>query len=159
MRNLLILCGFLASLAPAKGMAESKVGPFIGWFPSHTEWNMYKKYNPYLENGRHPHPEIWANDPWKPSDWIGQRKNGLTLVQGYYNADIIRAQDIEDNVAVVTVGPNFYRLGGQDKRRVVSSLDNIYGITAQSPNGTILLRDWHTRLQIGAYTKHGLMIQ
>lgn len=158
MHNLLILI-ILFCLMPGLAQAQAKIGWPLGWFPSHTEWTDYKKFNPYLENGQHPHPEQWQKDDWRPQDWIQQRKTGLDLIQGFYRADIIRDQDIVDNVPVVTVGPNFYHLGGQDKRRVIASINDVYGVTAQREDGTILLKDWHTRMEIGLFTKHGLTIQ
>src|SRR5690606_10323305 len=122
-------------------------------------WNDYTRFNPYLENGTDPHPEQFREKNWTPAAWIRQRKNGLALVQGFYRAGIIADQVIEDDVPVVTVGPGFYRLGGQDKRRVMASLDQVYGITAQNPRGVMLLRDWHTHLPIGTYGKSGLILQ
>lgn len=156
MRNLLIFFVFMGIFPPG-ALAQGKLNDWLGWFPSHTEWNVETKYNPYLENGTHPHPAQWAHNRWQPPDWLQQRDAPLDLVTGYYYANIIMDQQVEDGVHVVTVGPNFYRLGGQDKRRVMASMDDIYGVTARG--GVMMMRDWNTRLPIGAYTKDGLMIQ
>lgn len=159
MRKLLILLAF-SVVFPAAAQAEGKVNGLLGWFPPQGEWNEYTRYNPHLENGRHTHPGQWTDEDLDVSSWAEQRGSGLELVQNFYRADIVRDQIMEETVPVVTVGPNFYRLGGQDKRRVIKSIDEVYGVTAQNPYGTIILRDWHTRKDIGAYTaSNGLMIE
>ncbi|MEK7801226.1 MAG: hypothetical protein AAB276_02120, partial [Pseudomonadota bacterium] len=58
----------------------------------------------------------------------------------------------------INVGPNFYHLSGQDKRRVISTLDAVYQVTAQQP-GMFYLRDPRTEKMIGTYTKDGLFLE
>lgn len=162
MRNLLIFMTFMAILAPASAKAEGEMRRLGHWFGVHPDrgvWADTTKFNPYLENGLAPHPEAQADNGWTPSVWIQQKRNGLDLINGFYRADIIRGQHVENDASVITVGPNFYRLGGQDKERVIASIDDVYGITAQGNAGTILLRDWSTRRDVGFFTRTGLIIQ
>ncbi len=162
MRNILIFMIFIGVMAPVSAHAEGEMrqlGHWLGLHPDRGIWADTTKFNPYLENGLAPHPETYPEDGWTPSVWVQQKRNGLDLVNGFYRADIIRGQHVEDGASVVTVGPNFYRLGGQDKERVIASVDNVYGITAQRSDGAILLRDWSTRRDVGVFTKSGLMIQ
>ena len=159
-RNILFLFSFLAvSLMAAPGaQAKSKPNMFM-WPQGKEAWEDVKEFQPMLENGKHPHPAQWATEDWYAEDWISQRPSGLALVQGYYNGDIIRDQDVDDDMPVLIVGPNFYRLSGYDKRRVVHTIDVVYGVTRAQPNAAIMLKDWHTRRPIGVFTRDGLSLQ
>ena len=154
-RNLLILLVFLAFTPSA--WAESK--PWIlSWSANHEKWENYKHFNPYLENGRDPHPTQWAQKDWYVEDWLSQRRSGLELVQGFYNVKILKDQEMEDGVPVLVVGPEFYRLSGFDKRRVVQTVDAVYGVTKSDPNQVVILKDWVTRRPIGLFTEYGLQL-
>ena len=159
MRKLLLFIAVFGVLGSSQTLAEPKMNGLIGWYPSHTEWNEYKEYAPYLENAKHPHPNQWEYDDWQVGDWLSQRSSGEAMVRNFYIADIIRDQITDDDVPVVIVGPNFYRLGGYDKRRVIASIDAVYGVTASSQNGAMMVRDWHTHQDIGTFTKYGLTLQ
>lgn len=160
MRKFLILLVFVTAL-PSASHAGEKVGRWLGWYPSNVGWNEYTRYNPHLENGTHPHPEIWRKDPWQASDWISQRQNGQVLLQGFYQADIIRDHgvDKESNVPIITVGPNFYRLGGKEKNRVIASVSAVNNYAGPQSNNVVILRDWYSHADIGAFTAQGLMLQ
>jgi hypothetical protein len=150
---------FLACLAlslPAS--AEPKAWAF-GWWPGHWTWTHYKKFNPYLENGKQAQSQQWDAEDWYVDDWVSQVKNGQTLIDGFFRTDILREQDDEGGTPVLYVGPQFYRLGGLDKRRVVTTLDTVYGITETDKKRIIKLRDWHTKRDIGIYTKDGLQLE
>lgn len=145
----------MGCLSPSTAQAEPKWWIF-GWNSDH--W--YKQdFQPYLENGHHPHNSQWDNKDWEPEDWIAQRSTSHELVDGFYRANIIDEQLICDDIPVLKVGPGFYRLGGHDKRRVTETLDHIYQITSRSQNGVFMLRDWKSNKTIGSYTKYGLQIQ
>ncbi len=164
MRKLLILLSFLSVSGAVPARAETEWRDVERWLgvnnnKSRAVWSQQTKFVPYLENGQHPHPQEWTKESWSASDWTQQRKNGLDLVSGFYRGDIIRNQSVEDGVAVVTVGPNFYRIGSKEKHRVIASIDDVYGVTAQNDQGVILLRDWHTRRDVGLFTKSGLTLQ
>lgn len=123
---------------------------------NHEKWEDYKKFHPYLENGKETQNQQWSKEDWYVQDWTSQ-KNPQELVDGFFRSDILRKQDTEKGRAVLVVGPNFYRLGGYDKRRVMTTVDSVYGITDNG--GTIILNDWRTRRQIGLFTKEGLQIE
>lgn len=156
-RNLLILLAFLTLAAPAQ--ADPKPWMF-GWAANHDEWTHAKKFNPHLENGKHPHITQWADEDWYAQDWISQRNgDGMKLIRDFYTTEIIHDQDEEGGVPVLVVGPSFYRLSGFDKRRVVQTVDAVYGITRKNPNAVMLVRDWHTERAIGVYNEYGLQTQ
>lgn len=142
------------SLSP-KAYAEPK--PWVwSWWESH--WDNLD-FVPYLEEGKHPHNSQWNGSNWEPEHWVAQRSDGVELVQDFYTADIIRSQYVDDEIPVLEVGPAFYMLGGQDKRRVIETVDRVYGITSSKENGMFMLTDWRTREAIGAYTQYGLQLQ
>lgn len=146
-----VCCGALATPAHAWS------GPwFLDWWDSHEE---NTDFEPYLEAGKHPHNGQWDNSPWRPEHWVAQRKNAQALMDGFYRADILRGQYTEDDVPVLEVGPGFYMLGGQDKRRVAETVDYLYQITARNENGMFMLVDWDTEEPVGSYTRHGLSLQ
>lgn len=158
-RNTLILFSFLVLLATSSSaMAKSKPWVF-SWGMGHEEWTSYQKFNPYLENGKHPHNTQWQGRDWYAEDWLSQSQNGLSLIDGFYQANILKDQKIDDDIPVLIVGPAFYHLSGYDKRRVAHVVDVVYGVTRDKPNGTFILKDWHTKLPIGIYTEYGLQLQ
>lgn len=142
-------------LYSSAAMAEPK--PWIwSWWESH--W-VNLDFEPYLETAKLPHNTQWDRHPWKPEDWIAQRTDTNGLIRGFYNADILRRQIMKDDVPVLVVGPRFYMLGGEDKRRVAATVDYVYKITSSRLNGMYMLYDWKTDKPIGSYTQHGLQIQ
>jgi hypothetical protein len=128
---------------------------YWNWWPSH--WDNLD-YEPYLENAKHPHNSQWNRDKWLPRHWEEQRADGLSVIDGFYKADILRNQVEKNDLPILVVGPNFYHLGGQDKRRVTSMIDYVYKIT-EKENGMYTLEDWYTRQPIGVYTRYGLQMQ
>lgn len=159
-RNILFLLGFFAVVAGAAGDADARSRNHpLSWLEGPSVWDEAKHYQPYLENAKHPHPAQWADRDWYAEDWIAQRQNGLQLVQGFYNSGIIRDQEVDDGMPVLLVGPNFYHLSGYDKRRVVHTIDVVYGVTAQQQGAAITLKDWHTRRAIGYFDREGLTLQ
>lgn len=159
-RNTLFLLGFLTVFAAAATDAEarSRSHPF-SWTDPPSVWDETKKFQPYLENAKHPHPSQWADQDWYAEDWISQRRSGLALVQGFYDSGIIRDQDTDGGMPVLVVGPNFYHLSGLDKRRVVHTVDVVYGVTRQNRQAAILLKDWYTKRTIGVFNDQGLALQ
>jgi len=128
-------------------------------------WSMFKKknkhhepYRPYLESTRELQIPQWEGKDWYVEDWTSQ-EGSINLIKGFYDADILRSQEIGVNkMPVLTVGPNFYRLSGLDKRRVTQTVDTIYGITSATEDGSFMLKDWHTKHYIGAFDKNGLRL-
>ncbi len=156
--NKLILLALFLILGADKSFAQSKDSPF-GWSYDHWKWNSHTKFNGYLEKGKDTQNQQWANEDWYVQDWVAQNKDAMTLVDGFFRTDILRSQDVDDGVPVVLVGPQFYRLGGFDKRRVMTTLDSVYGITESGLNPVIRLKDWFTKRDIGIFTKHGLQLE
>lgn len=152
--KLLILLTFIA--APAS--AEPKPWEF-GWWWGHHDENFDRKYNPYMENGKHAHNSQYFGREWYAEDWLDQYDNDLELIDEFYRADIFHDQDEDDGMPVLVVGPNFYHLSGYDKRRVTHVLDVVYNITSGSGVQMFTLEDWRTHRPIGIYTKHGLQLQ
>lgn len=142
------------------GSAHAEPKPWMfGWWPGHWEWTSYKKFHPYLENGKQTQNQQWAAEDWYVQDWLSQYENEFALIDGFFKADILRKQTSDDNVPVLIVGPQFYHLGGLDKRRVLTTLDEVYGITASGEHPAIILKDWHTKREIGIFTKDGLQLE
>lgn len=140
--------------------SPSKADPkpwIFGWWPTHWE-NL--SWEPYLEDATHPQNKQWDNVVWQPSDWAAQNPKGSAgVIQGFYKARILHRQYMDDDVPVLEVGPNFYHLSGQDKRRVTDLINAEYQITTSRENGLFLVNDWRTGNPIGVYTSHGLQLQ
>ena len=158
MRRLALLAILVLSPFAATGaMADPGPKPSaFFWWPGH--WNN-QTFIPYLDDGTHPHNTEWDYKHWQADDWIRQNKDGLTLVKKFYTADIIRRQYVRHETPVVVVGPAFYELGGEDKRRVMAVLDNVWKITSSKPDGMFMLYDWDSGEAVGSYTQGGLQIQ
>ncbi|MCB9989695.1 MAG: hypothetical protein H6868_10260 [Rhodospirillales bacterium] len=150
--SIFILCSGFA----AQAQAESK--PWIwSWGPSH--WRNLDFEKPYIEPAKEPHNTQWDNRGWYPSHWGYQRGGNDKMVDKLYRAGVFKDQYIKDGVPVLAVGEMFYRLGGEDKRRVVAMVDEVYRVTDSKENGLFLLYDGRTERPIGLYTKHGLQLQ
>jgi len=156
--NLLICLGILACAGAAPAHAEPKPWMF-GWWPGHWEWAEYKNFNPHLEKGKDTQNQQWRNEDWYVQDWVSQHKNEFELIDGFFRADILRKQTEDGDVPVLIVGPQFYRLGGLDKRRVLTTLDSAYGITDRGTHPVIVLKDWQTEREIGLFDKNGLSLE
>ena len=140
----------------SRAYADSKPVPWF-WWESH--WD-HQDFIPYLEDGTHPHNSQWDHNGWSPEQWeAAAHGDAMAVVQGFYRADIIRRQYVDDDTPVLEVGPGFYMLGGEDKRRVTAMVDYVYGVTMSKEFGMYKLVDWRTGDMIGAYTKYGLQIQ
>lgn len=153
---LALLAAPLLTLAAGTAQAGPKFWIF-GWGDSH--WGQLD-FAPYMEPSKTPQNTQWAADDWAPQHWIAQRGRDSALLHGFYSADIIRDQYISwRGMPVLEVGPGFYMLGSQDKRRVTKTLDHVYNITTGRPNGMYILRDWRTDRTVGVYTRAGLQLQ
>ena len=126
------------------------------WGPSH--WR-HQDFKPYDEDSKRTHNSQWNNQNWKPQDWIAQRHDGENLLRSFYAAGILHDQYSERGVLVLEIGPAFYMLGGQDRRRVTQTVDEVYQVTASRPNGMFMLHDSRSKKPIGAYTRYGLQMQ
>ena len=155
----LFLASFIAVAAlsaPMMAKADSKywIG---GWSEKHWENLDFNK--PYYEPAKAPHNSQWDYDDWKSGDWFAQKDTQAQLINGFYNADILRDQYMDDDMPVLEVGPNFFNLGGQDKRRVTQIVDEAFGITGSDIFGSFMIYDWESKKPIGIYTQQGLQLQ
>lgn len=117
-------------------------------------------FQPYTQNAHHPHNHQWETRAWTPGDWAAQRNNDLLeLINDFYDADILRDQYMDGDLPVLEIGPNFYRLGHYDQRRITETIDAAYHVTSQPEAGFFMLYDWYTSKPIGIYDKHGLQMQ
>ena len=160
--KLLVLLSFLSILGVSDEAQARKKQSWFGdswfWSKNHDDYVQMKKFNPHLENSRHLQIPQWEHKDWYAEDWLSQR-DGMDLVQGFYDADILRDQvKEEDGMSTLLVGPNFYRLSGYDKRRVTHIVDIVYGVTASNENGSFMLKDWNTRIPIGVFDHNGLRL-
>lgn len=155
--RLSVLIPAFAALFLCAHPASAEPKPWIwSWWEGH--WD-HLDFIPYLEDGKRPHNSQWNNSTWRPEHWEAQRKDAMEVIQGFYTADIVRDQYVDDDIPVLKVGPGFYMLGGEDKRRVVRMVDYVYGITTAHENGMFMLHDWRTDDAIGSYTRYGLQLQ
>lgn len=145
------------SVLSVSSAAYAEPKPWVwSWWESH--WDN-QDFEPYLEAGKHPHNTQWDNNKWEPVHWAQQRNTRSDVIKGFYTADILRDQYMDDDIPVLEVGPAFYMLGGHDKRRVTAMVDYTYNITNTVENGMYMIRDWKSGKMIGSYTKYGLQIQ
>lgn len=152
--SFLAVLGGLSSSAQADGRKIS----YFGWWPSHWE-NL--TWTPYLEDAIHPQVNQWNGKHWVVADWVAQRPAGgeKDIIDGFYRADILSDQYVENDLPVLVVGPNFYQLSGYDKRRVVQTVDDYFKITGSHAGAMFTLLDWKTEDPIGLYTASGLILQ
>ena len=159
MKNKLLICLVILAGLTASSPANAAQFWSFGWWPGHWKWTEYKGFMPYLENGKETQNQQWRSEDWYVQDWMSQYQDQFKLIDGFFRTDILREQTTSGKVPVLIVGPQFYRLGGFDKRRVVTTLDSVYGITASGERPMIVLKDWHTKRQIGLFTKDGLQLE
>lgn len=160
--KILILLIFFVVSVSGTVSAETKffLSPSVnmGWGQNHQFYREYKKYHPYLENSRHLQIPQWEREDWYVEDWTSQT-DGMTLIQGFYAADILRDQKTgHADLPILVVGPNFYHLSGLDKRRVVTTVDAVYGMTTQFKDSSFVIEDWRTCRPIGTFDQYGLRL-
>ena len=150
-KSLLAAVAVVCISSPA--LADSKPWVF-SWWPWHHSHTDFTK--PYLTNGVDEHERQWDSKKWNPDVWIQQEKGANNLIQGFYDAGIIEDQKFHDDIPYLYVGPNFYKLGGYDQRRVVQSIDEAYSITNLETDDLFYIYDDYENEIIGIYTKHGV---
>lgn len=134
--------------------AAEKPAPCTRANPCHFD------FQPYPQDAIHPHNHQWDTPPWTPAMWVaGSNTDIWGLVEGFYSADILRDQYIKGGVPILVVGPNFYRLGHYDQRRVSATVDAAYHATATPEAGFFMLYDWDSKAPIGIYDRGGLQMQ
>lgn len=165
--NLLILLSFFViydvSHANAEGKSYQLAIPPMDWSRSHKQYRYMKEYQPHLENARHSQHLQYKDTEWYVEDWTSQeggRDGAMGLLTKFYKADIFKNQIVDESgLPELVVGPNFYHLSGLDKRRAVTLVDTVYGVTQNNENGSFVLTDWYTKKPIGLYDNQGLRLQ
>lgn len=153
----LILLSFLAFPGSAKA---DWVDDVVCWFLPCTGSGDEVFVRPNLEDGKTPHNVRWADDDWKPEDWVDEEHTAQDVMSGFYRAGIITDQDVRGpgNVSV-EVGQGFMRLSNLEKRRVIRFVDWVGGYTSGAPNGVIVLYHKASGDSIGSYNAEGLYLQ
>jgi hypothetical protein len=166
------LFAFLALTLFILGSASSAYAQpkpwYWSWWPSHWEDQNFK---PYLEDAKIPHNTQWiqgqyVDSEWHPQDWIESKGSFRAVMDGFYNNDIIRKQDVTwRGMPILIVGDGFMRLSGQEKRRVTDFVDYVFQVTNTAPTGMYTIYYDRTKTlfgrgrPIGIYTTSGLLLQ
>lgn len=157
----LIRIAFSAVLLVAAGGASAWAGPkpcYWGWWPEHFSKMDWERR--LMQDGTTPHPDQWDGSNWKPADWIAQRGGkGGKMVERFFAIGILEDQSMDDDIPVLEVGTGFFRLGGEDQKRVMALVDTVYGVTTKSPHKMFLIEDGRTGRPLGTYTVSGLTLQ
>ena len=160
-----LVCAFvMTGFLMVSGNAQAKPKLWIfGWGNHHWKNQDYKSY---LMPPAQPHNRQWDTrledrgnytfEKWSPEQWLGT-DNGAQVIDGFFEADILRDQKIINDIPVLIVGSNFYRLSGFDKRRVTDVINQAYQIT-NSEAGYFELRDEEVKEIIGYYDRYGLRL-
>lgn len=152
---LIIILGFSVPLSFAHAdMSGSMQWQEYIWGPPNTD-----PVRPYLRTAKVPHNSQWADDEWSPQDWIDDRGSAEAVIDGFYAAEIITDQYDEGDTPVLEVGQRFLDLSPQEKRRVVSFFDDVFGITSGTPNGVMLIYFHNDEEHVGVFNKDGLQLQ
>lgn len=127
-------------------------------------WGQNTYFHYYMEHPSQAHVHQWKNNAWSPHDWtmLDKSRDADTLLKKMQHANIIYDVVIDEDdeeTPVVEVGPGFYKLGGQEKRRMAAYLDHVYGFTSSKQDGVFFLNDARTDDQIGIYSRYGLQLQ
>ncbi len=129
--------------------------PWIfSWWPGH--FAEIERRKELQLNHKDLHARQWDSKKWNPDVWIQQEGDGLELINGFYEAGILKDQTYKNTVPYLHVGPNYYKLSGYDQRRILQSIDEVYGITNIETDDLFFIYDDNKRRIIGTYTKHGL---
>jgi hypothetical protein len=118
----------------------------------------HSETRPYLEEAKMRHNVQWENDPWTPQDWIADRGGQVAVIDRFYADGIITNQFVKNDVPVLEVGRTFMELSALDRRRVLETVDYIFGMT-DAPQGMFSVQHAETGDTIGLYTKEGAQFQ
>lgn len=166
MRLLAIFCSVFVLFSSFQADARPKPW-YWSWFPSH--WHD-QDFKPHLEDPKIPHNTQWQNglynnDDWHPENWIKAEGSIRNVLDGFYDNDIIREQDVYHDIPALIVGDGFMNLSGQEKRRVTAFIDYAFQVTNSSPVGMYSIYYYRTKTPlgkgrpIGSYTPAGLQLQ
>lgn len=143
---------------------------FLGVQPSDSHATDFQKFfwgppshndaKPYLNEAKIPHNHKAGVDMWAPEMWAAAR-NGkpMDVVSGFYEADIVTDQYLDNNVPVLEVGQEFLNLSDTDKKRVIAYMDDVFGVTEYSPSKTMLIYFYRGNRSLGIVTPDGIQLQ
>lgn len=147
-------------LATFTGAAHAEPKYFFGLFRSHDHWRDLD-FQPHLQNAKHPQNSQWSHGEtyqgWTAETWGIQRGGLGPVIETFFRNKIFTDKYTKNDLPAIEVGPNFYRLSGFDKRRVIKTVDKYYQVTARA--GALYLYDWHSAKPVGVYTRSGLQLQ
>lgn len=109
------------------------------------------------------HPAQWDGQDWDPAAWGGKTPDGrawtpeVVIENLYRNRTFHRQYNRDKKIAVLEVGPMFYKLSDLDRRRALKLLFDHEQLAA-SVNPMIELRDWRTQKVVGSYTQQGMVL-
>lgn len=128
----------------------------------------FYEFTPAVSNHdpQNQHPQQWDGQDWNPDAWNNTDWTPEKALQKFFQVRIFERQSEHNhlfqfkknkaNIAVLEVGPNFYRISDLDQRR---SLKLLADYTKVFPTYQMIeLRDWKTREVIGAYTERGMQL-
>ncbi len=149
MKKAILLSALLLGLfAQTPAQAEPK---YMGYWWRDSHW-VNQDFKPYYQEGTLPQQTQWENENWQPEDWVQfDGGNGLALIEKWYRNGIIYDQYVDNGAPYLDVGVNFYHLSGFDKKRIMATVDHVYGVTRSQP-GMFYLKDHSTEKVIGYYT-------
>lgn len=128
-------------------------------FKRYQTGSYQKGFTPHLYEYGDSFPNNFKGKEWDPAAWPLSYQDRKQFTQNLFDADIIRDQYIKgEQVPVVVVGPNFYRLSDLDQYRICKTLDMLYGAST-GKYGHFLLQDWYSKQIIGDFTKNGLSLR
>ena len=140
--------------------AESKPWPHISWGWDYEEGQNYD-FVPYKDSAKSTHMSQWDQEtPWSPEVWAAQHDgDARKVLKRFFASDILRDRYEDDDVEVLVVGPNFYRLSSYDQRRVVEFTDYVYRLS-DTEASYFVLEDWASEKRLGTFTAtYGLQYQ
>ena len=154
MRFFLLFQVLTISLFAHNAYAAESLLKYIWGPPSHSD------VRPYLREAKLPHNSQWADDEWRPQDWIDSRGGSpVKVMNGLYESRVIKDQYFDGDVPVLEVGQEFLLLSTRDQARVLAFVDDVYKVTSTHPAGIISICLDHADQTIGVFTKDGLQVQ
>lgn len=166
MRILAVFCTIFLLLGAFDAQAKPKPW-YWSWWPAHWDNQDFK---PHLDDPKKPHNTQWQaglymDQDWHPENWVRSKGSIRAVLDGFYNNDIIRSQDVDGDIPVLIVGDGFMNLSGQEKRRVTAFIDYAFQVTNSAP--VQMYSIYYTRTKspfgrgrpIGMYTPAGLQLQ
>lgn len=114
---------------------------------------------PYLEEGKTPINSRWDDGQWRPHEWVVARGSAQAVIDGFYEADIVTDQYLDDGTPVLEVGQGFLDLSAIEQRRVTAFMDHVFHVTAAHEKNSYLIVFEDNGQAVGVFTPQGLQLQ